>query len=94
MAVSPFEIIAAPATVYVAPVGETYPVIDADPAGKWVSLGETEGGVTVAHQHNVVELRTDRARNVALHREAWARVDSALRDAEAESTPPATAGAR
>ena len=42
----------------------------------------------------VVELRTDRARNVALHREAWARVDSALRDAEAESTPPATAGAR
>lgn len=59
MAVSPFEIIAAPATVYVAPVGETYPVIDADPAGKWVSLGETEGGVTVAHQHNVVELRTD-----------------------------------
>ncbi len=42
----------------------------------------------------VVELRTDRARNVALHREAWERVDSALRDAEAESTPPATAGAR
>ena len=29
----------------------------------------------------VVELRTDRARNVALHRDAWARVDAALRDA-------------
>lgn len=59
MAVSPFEIIAAPAEVFVAPVGETYPVIDADPGGNWESLGETEGGVTVAHQHNVVELRTD-----------------------------------
>ncbi|MCY3655555.1 MAG: 2-succinyl-5-enolpyruvyl-6-hydroxy-3-cyclohexene-1-carboxylic-acid synthase [Chloroflexi bacterium] len=42
----------------------------------------------------VVELRTDRERNVALHREAWARVDAALRDAEAEPTPPTTAGAR
>ena len=42
----------------------------------------------------VVELRTDRERNVALHSEAWARVDSALRDAAAESTSPAPASAR
>ncbi|MCY4615496.1 MAG: hypothetical protein OXC71_03775 [Chloroflexi bacterium] len=39
----------------------------------------------------VVELRTDRERNVAQHREAWARVDAALRDAEAGTTPSATA---
>ena len=42
----------------------------------------------------VVELRTDRERNVAQHREAWARVDAALRDAEAGATPPATAATR
>ena len=30
----------------------------------------------------VVELRTDRARNVQLHRDAWARVDAVLRDAD------------
>ena len=43
----------------------------------------------------VVELRTDRARNVELHRDAWARVDAALRDAhlgdaDLEACSPAT----
>ena len=53
--VIPFEIIAAPFTVYKAPVGEPFPVIDAAPAGNWVKLGAsgdrnlTEEGVTVGH---------------------------------------------
>ena len=42
----------------------------------------------------VVELRTDRARNVQLHRDAWARVDAALRDADmGDAAPEASAPA-
>lgn len=53
---SQFEIIAAPFTVWLAPVGEAFTDLDtAAPAGNWVKLGVsgdkniTEDGVTVAH---------------------------------------------
>ena len=61
MAVSPFEIIAGPAEVFTAPTGSTFPGVANKnaPGSPWVSLGETEGGVTVQHQQNTVELRTD-----------------------------------
>jgi len=59
--VSPFEIIAGPATVYVAPVGEAFPAVNAVPAGNWLSLGDTDGGVTVEPQQAVNMLRTDQA---------------------------------
>src|SRR3989304_7428136 len=59
--VSPFEIIAGPATVYVAPVGETFPAVNAVPAGNWLSLGDTDGGVTVEPQQAVNMLRPDQA---------------------------------
>ena len=51
----PFEIIAAPLKIYQAALGETFPVIEASPAGNWSLIGTsgdrniTEDGVTVSH---------------------------------------------
>lgn len=59
MATSPFEIIAGPADVYIAATGETFPDVDVDPAGGWLSLGETEGGVKVTHNQSIEMLYTD-----------------------------------
>jgi len=59
MAQSPFEIIAGPAEVYVAPVGETFPLINAVPAGNWVRLGRTKGGIGAKHNQSQKELRAD-----------------------------------
>jgi hypothetical protein len=68
MATSPFEIIAGPASVYVAPTGSAFPNPDDDPttdsgAGgqhvDWTFLGETEGGVKVTHNQKVDLLYTD-----------------------------------
>lgn len=61
MATSPYEIIAGPATVYVAPVGTTFPATNTTPASPWVDLGDTEGGVTVAHEESVELLRVDQS---------------------------------
>lgn len=56
---APFEIIVAPLTVYVAPVGTAFPVVNAAPAGPWFKLG-TSGtknydakGVTVTHNETI-----------------------------------------
>src|SRR5687768_5399736 len=52
---APFEIIAAPATIWLAPTGTAYPNIDAAPAGTWVKVGTTgdlnydEEGVSILH---------------------------------------------
>lgn len=59
MSESPFEIIAGPAEVYVAPVGEAFPLINAVPAGNWVRLGRTKGGVNAKHNQSLKELRAD-----------------------------------
>lgn len=51
----PYEIIAAPFTLWWAPVGTAFPLIDAAPAVDWIKVGtsgdrsETEEGVTVSH---------------------------------------------
>lgn len=61
MAVAPFEIIAGPADVYIAPA-RTNPVAvhDTTPEeGGWVHLGRTEGGVTVRHTQSVEMLMSD-----------------------------------
>lgn len=61
---SPYEIICAPYTVYIAPVGEDFPAIDAAPAGNWAVLGTNgdrnyeEGGVTVGHSKAFNKIRT------------------------------------
>lgn len=56
---TPFEIIAAPVTVYQAAIGEAFPLIDAAVVGNWAKIGTsgdrniTEDGVTVAHPDEV-----------------------------------------
>ena len=62
MAVAPFEIVAGPATVYIGPIGEAFPVIDLDPpGGNWTDIGRTEGGVTVAVNQTANLIRADQA---------------------------------
>jgi hypothetical protein len=56
---APFEIIAGPARVYLAPTGTAFPAVNAAPAGAWVDMGMTEGGVTVRHTQNVELITTD-----------------------------------
>jgi len=60
---APFEIIAAPFTLYYAPLGEAFPALDAVPAGNWVQIG-TSGdlsydpeGVTINHSQSVNAVR-------------------------------------
>lgn len=59
----PFEIIAAPFSVYWAPVGEAFPLIDAAPAGNWALIGTSgdenysEEGVTLVHSQTIEKAR-------------------------------------
>ena len=57
--VLPYQIIAGVCDVYFAPVGEPFPAVDAAPAGNWLPLGHTDGGITVRHAQTIVPLRTD-----------------------------------
>lgn len=61
MATTPFDIIAGPADVWVAPAGEAFPDADAAVVGNWVSLGRTEGGITLTHNESIELLRVDQA---------------------------------
>lgn len=60
----PYEIIAAPFTLWVAPVGTSFPLLSAAPASEWIKVGtsgdrsETEDGVTVAHAEDFSETKT------------------------------------
>lgn len=56
---APYEVIAAPLTLWLAPVGTAFPAIDAAPAGPWAKVAQSgdlnysEDGVTVQHPQNV-----------------------------------------
>src|SRR4051812_15829673 len=56
---APYEIIVAPLTVYVAPVGTAFPAVNAAPGGSWFKLGTNgtknydEKGVTVTHSESL-----------------------------------------
>jgi len=60
---TPYEIILQTATVYLGPVGETFPEIQATPAGNWVKLGTNDirnyadGGVKIAYSQTLKEHR-------------------------------------
>lgn len=60
----PHEIIAAPVTCWLAPVGESMPNVDDEPTGNWVKVGTSgdrnihEDGVTVQHGQEIELLRT------------------------------------
>lgn len=61
---TPYEIIGAPLTLWLAPVGTAFPLIDAAPAGTWVKVGTNgdrnydEAGVTVTHGETFAEVAT------------------------------------
>jgi hypothetical protein len=61
---SPFEIIGAPLTLWLAPVGTAFPEISAVPAAGWVKVGTNgdrsyeAGGVTVTHSKTYDKVRT------------------------------------
>ena len=63
--VQPYEIVAGPARVFIAPVGTVFPAIDSEygdgdfGTATWADLGHTDGGVQVAHSQTIVALRTD-----------------------------------
>lgn len=48
----PYAILVGVGTLYVAPVGSTPPALTATPSSPWVSLGETEDGVTLSKTRN------------------------------------------
>lgn len=59
----PYEVIAGPATLYIAAAGTAYPLIDAVPGGSWTKVG-TEGelnydeeGITIDHPQETVPWR-------------------------------------
>lgn len=60
---APFEIIAAPAKVWIAPVGTAFPAIDVPPGPDWILLGKagdkniSEDGVTISHPQSVEAIR-------------------------------------
>lgn len=59
----PYEIIGAPLTLWLAPVGTAFPLIDAAPAGEWTLVGTSgdenysEEGVTVSHSQTFSQAR-------------------------------------
>lgn len=61
---TPFEIISAPLTVWIAPVGTAFPTIAAAPGAGWTRVGTNgdrsyeNGGVTVTHSKTYEKIRT------------------------------------
>lgn len=56
---APYEVIAGSAELWLAPVGEAFPDVDAEPAGNWAKVGTTgdqnygEEGVSVTHRQSL-----------------------------------------
>lgn len=46
-------------TLYIAPVGTTFPLLTATPGSPWRSLGETQDGVDIEHSDKIEKIGTD-----------------------------------
>lgn len=63
----PYEILASPFAVYLAPVSTAFPDVDTDPAGAWEELGTSgaddqgDDGVTVEHTQSINVFRGGKA---------------------------------
>ena len=57
--VAPYEILTGVGELYLAPVGKTMPEVDAAPGASWISLGDTQDGVTVTADQDIEEIRVD-----------------------------------
>jgi len=59
---TPYEIVAGPLTLYLAPVATAFPAVDAASSGSWIKAGSSgdrnydESGVTVSHSQSVNEV--------------------------------------
>lgn len=64
MSSAPFEIIGQPLTLYLAPVGTAFPLINVAPSGSWTLVGtsgtnsQDEAGVTTTHSQTLNKVRT------------------------------------
>ncbi len=56
---APFNIVAGPASLWVAAVGTAFPDMDNAPSGSWFALGQTDGGVEVDLSQTTVDLMVD-----------------------------------
>lgn len=60
---TPYEIVGAPLTLWLAPVGTAFPLVNAAPAVAWVKIGtngtrnQSEDGVTVRHNQTLNKVR-------------------------------------
>lgn len=60
----PYQVIVTGATIWLAPVGESFPDVDATPGGNWAKLGTngideySEDGITVTHTQTLNEFRS------------------------------------
>lgn len=60
---TPYEIIAGPLTLWAAPIGTAFPLIDAAPAGPWAKIGTSgdrnyaDDGVSVTHSQSIQKVR-------------------------------------
>jgi len=55
----PYEILTGVGDLYIAPVGTTFPLIDATPAVAWRALGYTQEGVTVKKSSKIEKVTVD-----------------------------------
>lgn len=89
----PYEILASPFEVYLAPVGEAMPDVDTAPAGNWELLGtngadnQGEDGVTVEHSQTINVFRGGKSTGAikAWRTEEGLKIGLILHDVTAET---------
>ena len=83
----PYAILVGVGTLYIAPVGTAMPALTATPSGAWVSLGETDGGVTITKTRNREKFSSDQRTGTvkAVQTEEGLTVEVALHEATLEN---------